>query len=187
VRQVSDISPAATVQRRIDPARLPARFVGPDAAANDGERAIVLDPERVVLARRLGQVAMKIELPLTSYRGVAVRILPGETELEDRMSVTLVHTDRALDVPLFEASDDSDIIAEWRLWGATLNLPLLLEGLDGRVVAAETRLGNMVVDAARPRRRQAYLGNRRTRFAARRRMGQQPACVAPLDAEDAVS
>ncbi|MGQ4275240.1 DUF6101 family protein [Terrihabitans sp. B22-R8] len=174
MRQQNEVQATFGITRRVDPAALPARFVSPDAAANDGQRNVVLDAERVVLARRLGPVAMKIELPLTSYRGVVVRIIPGLTEAEDRISVVLVHADRALDVPLFEASDDCDVIAEWRMWGSILNLPLLMEGLDGYVFAAESRLGDVVVDTPLARRRHAFLSKRRPRFASRRRMGTKP-------------
>ena len=98
------------------------------------------------MARRISDVAMKIALPLTAYRGVAIRIVPGMTEDEDRVAVVLSHADAALEVPLYEADDDENVIAEWRLWASTLGLPLLMEGMDGHTVAAENRLGEIEVD-----------------------------------------
>jgi hypothetical protein len=161
---------ASAATRRVDPAALPARFLSPDTASG-AERSVMLDTERVVMARRLGKLAMNIELPVQLYRGVSLRIVPGASEAEDRMQVVLIHPDRALDLTLFEAEDDADIIAEWRLWAATLNLPLLIEGLDGHAVATENRFGGLVVADARARRRHAFLKDRSTRFASRRRAG----------------
>lgn len=134
----------------------------------------MLDTDRVVMARRLGAVAMKIALPLSAYRGVALRLIPGMTEEEDRIAIVLSHADSGFEVPLYEAEDDSDVIAEWRLWGNVLGLPLLMEGLDGRTVAAENRLGEIVVEPPRPRRRRSFLSARRPRFLTRRRTGRLP-------------
>ena len=149
---------------KLDPDQLPARFTCPDSAAEYGERAITLEQDRVLLARRLGPMAMNISLSVASYRGVALRILPGMSEAEDRVVVVLTHRDRAFDVPLFEAHDDGDVIAEWRLWATKLGLPLLIEGVDGHLVAAETRLGELTVERPRPRRRHSLLAGRRPRF-----------------------
>jgi hypothetical protein len=163
----------AAIAGRPEAAALPVRFRG--ANENAALRASVdvrLDSERVVLARRLGSLAMHVTLPVSSYRGIVIRIVPGMSEAEDRVSVVLAHWDRDLDITLFDAADDTDVIAEWRLWGSALNLPLLMEGLDGHVVAAENRLGDVIVDRPRPRRRHSFLAARRTRFASRRRMGR---------------
>lgn len=163
-----------TQQRRLDPADLPVRFAVADRACEGGQRSVVLDSERVVLARRLGPIAMKIALPVSSYRGVALRIVPAEDAANDRVSVLLAHRDRALDVELFDACDDSDVIAEWRLWATTLGLPLLIEGEGGHLIAAESRIGAVLVSRARPRRRHALLAGRRPRFLTRRRTGIMP-------------
>jgi hypothetical protein len=165
-------------QHRLDPTAMPLRFAAVDPACDDGRRSVLLDSDRVVLARRLGPVAMKIALPVASYRGVALRIVPGVGEGEDRMKILLAHRDRALDVMLFETEDDCDVIAEWRLWASTLGLPLLIEGEDGHLVAAESRVGGVVASAPRARRRYAFLSSRRPRFLTRRRMGA--VATAPL-------
>lgn len=159
---------------RLDPARLPVSFNSPDSAANDGERKVTLESDRVIMARRLGAVAMKIALPLNAYRGVAIRIIPGLTEEEDRVGVILSHSDPALEVPLFEADDDENVIAEWRLWANTLGLPLLMEGVDGHTIATANRLGEVEVERPRPRRRHSLLSSRRPRFLSRRRASQLP-------------
>jgi hypothetical protein len=155
-----------------DPARLPFLFNASDAA-HLAERAPE-EADRLEAALRLGAVAEKIVLPLDDYRGVAIRIVPGASEEEDRVAVVLSHSSTAQELVLYEADDDQNVIAEWRLWGATLGLPLLMEGLDGRTVAAEERLGDIEVSRPRPRRRHALLSGRRPRFLTRRRTGKLP-------------
>ncbi len=174
-RQTEFLEAAAPVRvHKPDPARLPLQFTGPDAAADGGARAITLEPDRVVMARRISDVAMRINLPLSDYRGVAIRLAPGGTEDEDRFTVILSHRNRGLEVPLYEADDDLDVIAEWRRWGATLGLPLLMEGLDGRLVVEEEKIGEVEVARPRPRRIRSYLKSRRPRFLQRRRGGKLP-------------
>ncbi len=176
MRHQTDIIQAAANNRdeRLDPRALPLRFTCADPAADHGRRSVTLDQERVLLMRRLGAVAMNVALPVTSYRGIALRIIPGEREEDDRVTVSLVHRDRDFDIPLYEASDDDDVIAEWRLWGTTLGLPLMIEGVDGHLVAADKRIGALTVDRPRPRRRHALLTGRRPRFLTRRRMTRLP-------------
>jgi hypothetical protein len=176
VRRQTEILEATISGRapKLDPAHLPLCFISPDASADGGERAVTLDIDRVVMARRISDVAMKIALPLSSYRGVAIRLVPGMTEDEDRVAVVLSHVDAALEVPLYAADDDENVIAEWRLWASTLGLPLLMEGMDGHTVAAENRLGEIEVDRPRARRRHSLLSGRRPRFLTRRRTGKLP-------------
>lgn len=157
---------------RLDPRHLPVRFAAPDAAADGGERRITLERERVVMSRRVGRVAMRIAVPLVSYQGVIVRLVPGVTEDEDRVAIILAHPDRALDVPLFETGDDEDVVAQWQLWGNTLGLPLLIEARDGSMTAADVREGGLTAERAKPRRRHSLLSGRRPRFLVRRKVGR---------------
>jgi len=166
----ADIQSSARAAK-MDSVQTPFRFALP---ANDGAPAVALDSEQVVRNRRLGTLANRITRPVAEYEGVAVRIIPGETAEDDRVAVLLAHPDRSLDVSLFEAADDTDVIAEWRLWGSTLGLPLLIEGLDGALIAAEKRLGAVDIARPRPRRRHALLSGRRPRFLTRRRTGSLP-------------
>jgi hypothetical protein len=174
VRRQNEILEATAPDRvvKLDSARVPVQFMSPDAA--DLAARAPEEADRLLAARRIGAAAEKIVLPLADYRGVAIRIVPGATEAEDRVAVVLSHAAPAQEVLLFEAGDDENVIAEWRLWGTTLGLPLLMEGLDGRTVAAETRLGEVDVARPRPRRRHSYLSGRRPRFLTRRRTGKLP-------------
>lgn len=171
--ELLDVQPKTGLTSKIDPTHLPIKFDAPDRNADGGARAVELSSERVVMARRLGPVAMRIALPISAYQGVAMRLLPGATELEDRFEVRLVHQDSGLDVPLYEAADDENVIAEWRRWAGALGLPLLLEGADGALIATEKRMGALEISRTLPRRRRSFL-SRRPRFLARRRAGKRP-------------
>jgi Family of unknown function (DUF6101) len=174
VRRQNEILEACASERIVksDSAR-PAFQFNASEAANLAERAPE-EADRLEAARRLGAIAERIVLPLGDYRGVAIRIVPGASEEEDRVAIVLSHTSAAQEVVLFEAEDDENVIAEWRLLGSALGLPLLVEGLDGRTVAAEERLGEVGVSRPRPRRRHALLSGRRPRFLTRRRTGKMP-------------
>jgi len=171
-RHTEILETAAPVRaQKLDPARLPLNFKSPDAFADGGARTVTLDADRIVMARRISDVAMKINLPLTAYRGVAIRLLP-DAEGQEHIAVVLSHTDPGLEVALYEADDDSEVIAEWRKWGSTLGLPLLMEGVDGHMIAAEEKLGEVEVSRPRPRRARSFLKSRRPRFLTRRRAGK---------------
>lgn len=174
MRRQKEILEASAPDRivKFDPARLFLHFNTPEAA-NLADRAPE-EANRLEAARRLGAVAEKIVLPLDDYRGVAIRIVPGATEDEDRVAVVLSHSSAAQELVLYEADDDENVIAEWRLWASALGLPLLMEGLDGRTIAADDRLGDVEVSRPRPRRRHALLAGRRPRFLTRRRTGKLP-------------
>jgi hypothetical protein len=174
VRRQNEILEATAPDRvvKFDSARLPFQFNSLEAAEL-ADRAPE-EADRLLAALRIGDAAAKIVLPLADYRGVAIRIVPGPTEDDDRVAVVLSHTSAAQEVLLYEAGDDENVIAEWRLWGTTLGLPLLMEGLDGRTIAAETKLGEVDVARPRARRRHSYLSGRRPRFLMRRRTGKLP-------------
>ncbi len=160
-------------QAYLDPHKLPVRFATPDATSDSGERRITVERERVVLARRVQRVAMKIAVPLTSYYGVTVRLIPGETEEQDKVAVVLAHPDKALEIPLFEAEDDDAVVTCWKEWGAALGLPLFVEHQDGGMMPADVREGGFEQNTARvyPRRGYAFLAGRRPRFLVRRKEG----------------
>jgi hypothetical protein len=157
---------------RLDPFALPVRFAAPDAAADGGERRVTLESGRVLVDRVLRSVVMRIAVPLSTFSGVAVRVAPGETPAADRVEIVLAHRDRALDVPLAEGPHDVDGLAEWRSWGRALQLPLLIEELDGRRMTPYAQIGALEIGRPRARRRYALLKGRRTRFQAKRRTGE---------------
>ena len=157
---------------RLDPFSLPVRFAAPDAAADGGVRRVTLESGRVVMDRIVRSVVMRIAVPLSQFSGVVVRLAPADKAEADRLEVLIAHRDRALDVPLSSGPRDGDGIAEWRSWSRALNLPLLVEELDGVRRAPTARIGALEVGAPRARRGRGLLKGRRTRFQTRRRTGK---------------
>jgi hypothetical protein len=119
---------------------------------------------------------MALNMPVTAFRGVAIRLI-GETDKNPTaISVVLEHGDPALSLPLFAATESDDIVAEWQSWGRVLGLPLLVAQADGSLREPFARLGALRIEAPtwRRRRRTAIARRRRPR-ALRRRPGLSPA------------
>ena len=156
---------------RLDPSVLPQRWSVPTGRGADrGEDAAVyLDEAGIVLKRRLAGLPLTIALPLSAYRGVAVRVTEDEG---GRMvaSVELWHDDPALGLPLTVTRDMEQAAIDWDRWSATLHLPLLMIEPDGRVTHVP-RPPAIAMDRALPRRRRAALA-RRPRFLVRRKVGR---------------
>jgi hypothetical protein len=70
-------------------------------------------------------------------------------------------------LPLCEASDATEIAAEWSAWAKSLALPRLLEQVGGQLESVDPA----TAISPAPRRRGSAVAKRRTRFARRRRMG----------------
>ena len=135
---------------RLDPFSLPVRFEAADESA-DGRRCVVdLHRERVVLRRSVRGMRMALNMPVTAFRGIAIRlpaIDPGKADQSNADSADR-HRGRArtrrsgaLSVPLFSSPETEDIVAEWQSWGRVLGLPLLVAEGDGRLREPFARLG----------------------------------------------
>jgi len=155
---------------RLDPFALPLRYTASDAAADGRVRDIELHRRRVVVRRSLSGMRMALNLPLTAFAGIALKLTPGTGGAE--AAVMLAHKDPGLALPLFVSGETDDATAEWRVWGAVLGLPLLVEEGDGwREVCA--RLGRLRLGAVRARRRRRnVLRQRRPTILMRRRPGR---------------
>jgi hypothetical protein len=157
---------------RLDPFTLPVRYAPQSEGATPGA-AFVLDRERAVVHRLMrAGTAITVAVPVASYRGVAVRILPVGQAGQIRVIVELMHRDPALSLPLIVADEPEDVAADWQAWGRALSLPLLIVGQDGTVKTAEDRIGGIVVTRAKPRRRHSFFAGRRPRFLTRRKTGR---------------
>jgi Family of unknown function (DUF6101) len=157
---------------RLDPFSLPARFTTADAAADQGFRIVDLHREQVVLRRALSGMPMAVNVPVAAYRGIAIR-LDATTEIPPMVRVTLEHADPALSLPLFASADNDDIVAEWRIWGRVLGLPLLIAETDGTVREAFARIGPLRIAAPTWRRRsRSAIARRRPSRLLRRRAGR---------------
>jgi Family of unknown function (DUF6101) len=158
---------------RLDPLALPVRFTASDAGADERSRDVELTRERVVLRRAVRGIRMAVNLPVSSFLGIALRLVPatdGTTDgATERATISLEHRDSGLSVQLFSTTDWRDAVAEWRLWGRVLKLPLLVSDLDGALRDAFSRLGLMRVSKpARRRRRHNAIKGRRPSILLRR-------------------
>jgi hypothetical protein len=156
---------------RLDPFSLPVRFEAADDAADERRRVVDLYHERVVLRRSVRGMRMALNLPLKTFRGVAIRLTGETAEFPTAMAVVLEHGDPALSLPLYCASESDDIVAEWECWGRVLGLPLLVTERDGSFREPFTRLGALRIEAPTwRRRRRSAIARRRPRNLRRRRL-----------------
>lgn len=150
---------------RLDPFALPVRFAAGDAAADGAWREIELHRRRVVVRRQLAGMRMALNLPLSAFAGVGLRMMAGN------VAIVLAHRDPGLVLPLFHSSEGDDVVADWRSWGAVLGLPLLVEDETGWREAF-SRLGAVRMERPRPRRRRrSALRHRRPSILLRRARG----------------
>jgi hypothetical protein len=157
---------------RLDPFCLPARFAATDAAADERVRLVELYRERVVVRRSLAGMRMALNMPVSAFKGVAIRLIAGVDGQPGTVSVVLEHRDPSLALPLFVSAEDGDAFAEWRAWGNVLGLPLLVED-DGELREPFARMGGVRIDRVRPRRRRHNaIKRRRPTMPLRRRAGK---------------
>lgn len=161
---------------RLDPFTLPIRFAVSDKAADQRVRFVELTRERVVMRRALRGIKMAVNLPVAAYMGVAIRMEPPEDDKPGAVSVMLEHRDPGLSLPLYRATDSTDIVAEWQSWARVLGMPLLVTEPDGRLREPFDRIGAVVVATPiRRRRRRTAIRMRRPTLPLRRRVGAMPA------------
>ena len=145
---------------RLDPFSLPVRFEASDAAADERVRTVELTRERVVVRRSLAGMRMALNLPVSAFAGVALRLTAGEGGAQGTVAVVLEHKDPALALPLFVSEEADEALAEWRCWGNVLGLPLLVEE-DGALREPFARMGGVRLERVRPRRRRRSALKRR--------------------------
>ena len=160
---------------RLDPFALPVRFTAADEAADERLRVVDLHRERVVLRRSVRGMRMALNLPVASFRGVAIRLIGEAGQVPSAIAVMLEHDDSALSLPLFLAKESDDVVAEWQAWGRALGLPLLVAEGDGNLREPFARLGAVRIAAplARRRRRGA-IARRRPLRSLRRKVTRLP-------------
>jgi hypothetical protein len=168
---------AMATPMRLDPFSLPVRFTAADEAADERLRVVDLHRERVVLRRSVRGMRMALNLPVTAFRGVAIRLAFGEAGVTPgSIAVVLEHGDPALSLPLFSATESDDIVAEWQCWGRVLGLPLLVAEDDGTLREPFVRLGAFlhVEPPTWRRRRRSAIARRRPARLMRRASGTLP-------------
>lgn len=153
----------------------PRRFDAPDPRADSRRRTVRLDGEKVAIHRVVGGVFMRVTVPTSAYRGVALRVVDAYGE-GFAYEIRLVHADPDLGVTLARTYDDSEIQAEWRLWARALGLPTLVQRSEGCDEPDQTLLGRVSIRPPTPRRRGKTILSRRPRFLARRKLGRPEIC-----------
>jgi uncharacterized protein DUF6101 len=155
---------------RLDPLALPVRFTASDAGADGRSRDIELTQDRIVVRRAVRGIRMAVDLPLTAYLGIALRLVSDRDDAAAVAVVSLEHRDSGLSVRLASAGDWRDMIDEWRLWGRVLGLPLLVSDEQGHLSEPVKRLGKLRVETpTRRRRRHNAIKRRRPLIPLRRR------------------
>jgi hypothetical protein len=154
---------------RLDPRSLPVRFSTEDRSADGRVRVIELDRERVLLTRTVSGILMRLNLPLSNFLGVAMRLVPASGDAPDAVAIVLEHRDAALSVPLHVADETDQIIADWQLWANVLRRKLLVAEIDGSFREPFATLGMLPVNETIPRRlRRTALRARRQKMFRRR-------------------
>jgi hypothetical protein len=120
---------------RLDPFALPVRFSSADAAADGRSREVELTRERVVVRRAVAGIRMAVNLPVSAFRGVAIRMSA------EGAAVVLEHRDPSLALELYAAADGDEVTAEWRTWGEVLGVPLLVADEAGTAEEVFPRVG----------------------------------------------
>jgi len=162
--------------QRLDPFSLPVRFEAADDAADERRRVVDLHRTRVVLRRCVAGMRMALNMPVASYRGVAIRMVGATNELPSAIAVVLEHADPALSLKLYASPETDDIVAEWQSWGRVLGLPLLVAEGDGQLREPFARLGALRIEPPTwRRRRRSAIARRRPSRSLRRRPGKLPA------------
>ena len=133
-------------------------------------RDVELYRERVVVRRHVRGIPMALNLLVTDFLGVALRVVSrGKAET---VSLILEHPDPGLSIPLYQSSDSDDVVAEWQSWAQTLQRPLLVTDDSGGLHELFPRLGQVRVCRTAPRRRRrTAMKGRRPSICWRRRAG----------------
>ena len=165
-----------------DNAQAETLISAPDRRAETGARRVAIRRDRIVIARQVLNISMKIAIAASAYRGVALAVVErGQGEAV--YVVDLAHADPDLCVRLAESGSDDAAICAWRKWTAFFGLPPLVERAAG--VLAPVTEGAATRDAAGAhiRRKRQLMRQRRSRFAMRRKMGRAVAASRALHKE----
>ncbi|WP_297580617.1 DUF6101 family protein [Roseibium sp.] len=131
---------------------------------------IFLDRDKAVIKRRVAGVPVTVVVPASGFDGVMVRIVPGSAPGEIVAALILKHPDSALSITLAETEKSDDLATLWSRWAQTLNLPMLVCDLGGKVKPIEAFSAVPAASPA-PRRKLRLLTGRRPRFLNKRVSG----------------
>jgi len=183
----AEVLPGESRAVRLDPFELPARVTYRNVAHAGSARqtggqqisadhVAIIGADSVMIRRETGAgVPLYVTVPLAAYSGVLLAVhhgLQGST-----VELRLHHPDPDLDVPLFEADDTDDVIADWQAWSRTLGRPLLIRNADGEICEPRERLGGVFVKPPMARRANRFFADRRPRMLCNRKVGGRPAGI----------
>lgn len=131
---------------------------------------IFLDRDKAVIKRRVAGVPVTVVVPASGFDGVMVRIVPGDAPGEIVAALILKHPDSALSITLAETEKSDDLAVLWSRWAQTLNLPMLVCDLGGKVKPIEA-FSAVPASKPAPRRKLRLLTGRRPRFLNKRVSG----------------
>ncbi|MCT8970362.1 DUF6101 family protein [Microbaculum marinisediminis] len=170
----AEVHRGASCRVRLDPFELPARVVykGVSRAGGHapGQHVAIVGRDSVMIRRETNAgVPLYVTVPLSAYAGVLLSVHDGP---EGRIvGLTLHHRNGDLEVPLFEADNTDDVIADWQVWSRTLSRPLLIRNADGTVCEPQERLGGVIVKRPVARRANRFFAERRPKFLCQRGTG----------------
>jgi hypothetical protein len=148
-------------------------FATSDAAADGQVRQVELHRERIVMRRSLAGMRMALNMPVSAFAGVALRMTPGENGAQATVAVVLEHKDPGLAFALFVSTEGDEAMAEWRSWSNVLGLPQLVADDEGGFSEPFARVGGVRVGEVRARRRRrSVLQWRRPSILMRRKPGK---------------
>ena len=165
-----EVKPAwAEGPMRLDPYTLPQTI-----EAEGRTFTLARDGARVRTALANG-APLSLAVPRDAYRAVVARAFENE---DGSLTVTLRldHADAALSVPLAVVDTVEDAAADWHSWARRMNLPMMVEEADGRLVTVKDA---GILTAARPaeRRKRITTLKRRPNVLRRRKTGR----VGPIE------
>ena len=162
-----------------DNAQATTLIAAPDRRAEAGTRHVAIRRDRIVIARRLLNISMKIAVAASAYRGVALAVVE-RAQGEAVYVVDLTHADPDLCVRLAESGSDGAAIRAWRKWTAFFGLPPLVEREAGVLAPVTEGAATREAAGAHLRRKRQSMRQRRSRFAMRRKMGRAAAASRAL-------
>ena len=109
---------------RLDPSSLPVKFAARDERADGRCREVELTRDRVVLRRAIAGMKMAVNLPVSAYRGIALRMITDENA-DPAAAIVLAHTDPGFDLELCVTDHPGEMMIAWHEWATTLDMPLL--------------------------------------------------------------
>jgi hypothetical protein len=163
---------------RLDPFALPVRFSASDAAADGRVRHVELTRERVVVRRSLAGMPMALNMPISAFAGIALKLRQGEGPAT--LSVILAHKDPALDLLLYASVENDAALIEWRNWAEVLGLPLLIDDESEGWRVPLPCVGPLQIGQVRPRRRRRGPLHKRRPFILLRRAPGKLSAATPI-------